>query len=58
MVADISDITIYVVFFRVAYAVNALPFTTKSKLQVKPGWTGSVAGWVTICAESQNLGLM
>ena len=37
---------------RVAYPVSALPFTTK--LQVKPGRTGSVAGWVTICAESQT----
>ena len=36
----------------VAYTVSALPFTTK--LQVKPGRTGSVAGWVTICAESQT----
>ena len=32
--------------------VSALPFTTK--LQVKPGRMGSVAGWVTICADSQT----
>ena len=30
---------------RVADAVSALPFTTE--FQVKPGQTGSVAGWVT-----------
>ena len=32
-----------------AYAVSALPFTTE--FQVKPGWTGSVAGWVTIWVQ-------
>ena len=28
-----------------------VPFTTK--LQVKPGWTGSVAGWVNIWVQSR-----
>ena len=37
---------------RVAYAVSALPFTTNH--QVKPGRTGSVAGCVTIFAESHT----
>ena len=36
----------------VPYAVIEFPFTTK--LQVKPGRTGSVAGWVTIYADSQT----
>ena len=39
-----------------AYAASGLSVT--AKLQVKPGRTGSVAGWVTICVESQNLGLV
>ena len=34
---------------RVAYAVSALPFTTDG--QVKPGRTGSVAGWVNIWVQ-------
>ena len=40
---------LYVKGARVTYAVSALPFTTK--LQVKPGRTGSVAGWVTIWVQ-------
>ena len=34
---------------RVAYVVSALPFTTE--FQVKPGRTGSVAGWVNIWVQ-------
>ena len=37
------------------YAVSALP-SISTKFQVKPDQTGSVAGWVTICAEFQKLG--
>ena len=38
-----------------ACAINALPFTTK--LQVKPGRTGLVAGWVNICVRHTVLNL-